>query len=44
MLKQLFTGHGDPGNTYQLVHAQIEYISHYRSSLWAMISDKPLIK
>ncbi len=42
-VKQLFTGHGAPGNTYQLVQAQIEYISHYRTCLWALISDNQLL-
>jgi len=42
-VKQLFTGHGAPGNIYQLVQAQIEYIGHYRSNLWTMLSDKQLL-
>jgi len=42
-IKQLFTGHGEPGNTSQLVQAQIEYIGHYRANLLAMISDKELL-
>ena len=43
-VKKLFTGHGEPGNAYQLIQQQIEYIGHYRSSLWAMISDIQLLK
>jgi len=42
-VKQLFTGHGEPGNTCQLVQAQIEYLSYYRTNLLKMISDKPLL-
>jgi hypothetical protein len=42
-VKLLFTGHGDPGNAYQLVQAQIEYIGHYRSNLWTMVSDNQLL-
>jgi len=42
-VKQLFTGHGVPGNTSQLIQGQIEYIGHYRSNLLAMISDKELL-
>jgi glyoxylase-like metal-dependent hydrolase (beta-lactamase superfamily II) len=42
-VKRLFTGHGDPGNTVQLVEEQIDYIDHYRAKLWTMISDKQLL-
>jgi glyoxylase-like metal-dependent hydrolase (beta-lactamase superfamily II) len=42
-VKQLFTGHGMPGNTCQLVEAQIEYIRHYRATLGTMINDKQLL-
>jgi glyoxylase-like metal-dependent hydrolase (beta-lactamase superfamily II) len=42
-VKQLFTGHGEPGNTRQLVQAQIEYIALYRDNLLTMISDKQLL-
>jgi len=42
-VKQLYTGHGVPGNTYQLVQAQIEYIGHYRSNLLTMMSDNQLL-
>ncbi|MEH6453348.1 MAG: MBL fold metallo-hydrolase [Psychromonas sp.] len=42
-VKQLFTGHGAPGNTHQLVQTQIEYIGHYRSNLWTMIGDNQFL-
>ncbi len=42
-VKQLFTGHGAPSNTYKLVQAQIEYIGCYRSNLWIMIKDNHLL-
>ena len=42
-VKQLFTGHGEPGNTVQLVQAQIEYIGHYRRNLGSIMSDTPLL-
>jgi len=42
-VKQLFTGHGIPGNTYQLVQAQIEYIGQYRSILWTIIRNNPVL-
>jgi len=42
-VKQLFTGHGVPGSTYQLIQKQIEYIGYYRSNLWTIIRDKQLL-
>jgi glyoxylase-like metal-dependent hydrolase (beta-lactamase superfamily II) len=42
-VKQLFTGHGLPGNAYKLVQIQIEYIRYYRSNLHAMIKGKQLM-
>jgi glyoxylase-like metal-dependent hydrolase (beta-lactamase superfamily II) len=42
-VKLLFTGHGDPGDTHQLVQRQIDYISHYRSNLRAIIRGNQLL-
>jgi glyoxylase-like metal-dependent hydrolase (beta-lactamase superfamily II) len=42
-VKQLFTGHGSPGNTYQLIQAKIECISRYRANFFTMISDNRLL-
>ncbi len=39
----MFTGHGEPGHTRQLVQAQIEYIGLYRSNLLTMINDDQLL-
>ena len=42
-VKQLFTGHGDPGETVQLIQAQIDYVKSYRANLLATIDgDNPL--
>jgi hypothetical protein len=32
-VKSLFTGHGNPGNTAQLINVQIGYIEYYRAAL-----------
>ena len=42
-VKQLFTGHGKPGKTCELVKAQISYISNYRSSLSSMAHNKEML-
>ncbi len=38
-VEQLFTGHGAPGNSYQLIQTQIEYISDYRKTLCSFIPN-----
>jgi len=40
---QLFTGHGMPGPTSELIQSQIEYIAYYRSILYTVINDNHVI-
>ncbi len=42
-VKQLYTGHGIPGKTSELVQAQIDYIVYYRTTLSAMINGNEFL-
>jgi glyoxylase-like metal-dependent hydrolase (beta-lactamase superfamily II) len=42
-VQEVFTGHGIPGKTSELVKAQIDYITDYRENISAMMKDQKLL-
>lgn len=42
-IEHLFTGHGNPGNTRELINAQIGYISHYRTAISSFMQGAEML-